>query len=119
MPKKTNKQVIEEVIIPRGETVETILENVEIDLTKEEKATGLLVAYAPFELNGEHYEPGDVFTPPADWQRDDSFEEFRAVSRKNSAGNEIGVAFVYPGEIIDRKTKERQYRRAVLPLKEA
>jgi hypothetical protein len=79
----------------------------------------VLLVYSPFSVDGVEYKIGDVFTPPAGWTRDDSFEEFREVSRKNKGAQEIGIAFSYPGEIIDPKTKERQSRRAVLPIKEA
>ena len=119
MPKKTKKV---EQVIERDETNDVVIslrEEVETPVVVKIAKPAGLVAYAPFEVNGEAYEVGDVFTPPAGWTRDDSFEEFRAVSRKNSGGQEIGIAFTYPGEIIDKKTKERQARRAVLPLKEA
>jgi hypothetical protein len=79
----------------------------------------VLLVYSPFSVDGVEYKIGDVFTPPAGWTRDDSFEEFREVSRKNKGAQEIGIAFAYAGEIIDPKTKERQSRRAVLPIKEA
>ena len=123
MPKKTKK--VEQVIEHDEESATVTLtnnsnEDVVVELRGSVKYdVGSLIAYAPFEVNGETYEAGDVFTPPAGWTRDDSFEEFRSVSHKNSGGQEIGIAFTYAGEIIDKKTKERQARRAVLPLKEA
>lgn len=112
MPKKIKK--VEQVIEP-----EYIANSTDPRGYEELDAPAGLVAYAPFEVNGEAYEAGDVFTPPAGWTRDDSFEEFRAISRKNKGAQEIGIAFAYAGEIIDRKTKERQTHRVVVPVKEA
>jgi hypothetical protein len=126
MPKKI-KKVEQESVVDLSEIIRIdeekaseIFEEINIEIVAKgtNKPAGL-VAYAPFEVNGEAYEAGDVFTPPAGWTRDDSFEEFREVSRKNKGAQEIGIAFTYAGEIIDPKTKERQSRRAVLPIKEA
>jgi hypothetical protein len=78
---------------------------------------GIFIAYAPFDFDGEHYEPGDEFTPRKSWTRDTAFEEFRSIERKKGA--DAGIAFMVPGAIIDKKTQERAYDRTVLPLKEA
>ena len=76
-----------------------------------------LIAYAAFEVDGEQYEAGDEFTPRKSWQRDDAFVEFRSVELKK--GGAVGIAFLVPGAIVDKKTQERQTNRIVLPLKEA
>lgn len=87
------------------------------ELIARSAAAPRLVAYAPFEWDGVQYEEGDTFTPPAGWTRDTAFDEFRSTERKNNTV--IGMAFTVPGEILDKKTQERAYRREVLPLKEA
>jgi hypothetical protein len=76
-----------------------------------------LIAYAPFDHDGEQYEPGDEFTPRKSWTRDVAFEEFRSIELKK--GGTVGIAFTVPGDIIDKKTQERAYNRIILPLKEA
>jgi hypothetical protein len=132
MPKKTKKVEtvvdLSEIIKIDEEKASEVFEKINIEVVSKDGPVfgetmgpklDALIAYAPFEVNGERYEAGDVFTPPAGWTRDDSFEEFREVSRKNKGAQEIGIAFTYAGEIIDPKTKERQSRRAVLPIKEA
>ena len=78
---------------------------------------GTLVAFAAFDYDGEHYEPGEEFIPRKSWTRDLSFDEFRSIERKNRPTS--GIAFLVPGAVIDKKTGERSQRREVLPVKEA
>lgn len=81
--------------------------------------TPVLVAYAPFELDGVEYAEGDTFTPPAGWVHAADFDQFRGIQQKNKMDKEIGIAFSVPGEWIDRKNNERAYHTRILPLKEA
>lgn len=83
----------------------------------EESATLRYIAYADFEQDGRQYFKGDEFIPPADWQRDFVYDEFRVTARKNSSS--IGIAFSRPGEFVNKKNQERLYHRVVLPLTEA
>lgn len=76
-----------------------------------------LIAYAAFDFDGEHYEPGDEFIPRPSWARDLAFDEFRSVEKKNGAVR--GIAFTVPGEVVNKKTGERLYHREVFPIKEA
>lgn len=72
----------------------------------------VLVATAPFDEGGRHYEPGDEFEVPANWQRDFVHEEI--VNQKG--GNR--VCFMQP-EIQEDKAKKIEYkpgRRVLLPV---
>ena len=126
-PKKTAKvePKFDPPVIPEGaidwaaipeprETTEELIETANQALAQPRHG---FFAYAPFDVDGAHYEKGDEFTPPAGWTRDAAFDEFRSIERKNSA--HPGIAFIVPGEILDKKTKERAYSREVLPLTEA
>src|SRR5690349_11245876 len=98
-PKKTAKAQpkYEEPIIPEGATTyewNTTNNDVTVasnDLTVAKKS-GVYVAYAPFDFDGEHYEPGEEFTPRKTWTRDVAFEEFRSVELKR--GGTVGIAFL-------------------------
>ena len=80
------------------------------------------VAVAGFEWDGRQYEKGDTFTPPADWERDTAFEEFRNINR---ARQKMGIPFYYAvkvGEMRNEATNKLEpimdNRRVVLPLTE-
>jgi hypothetical protein len=92
--KNIRKPVVEEVVLEGMKDVTLSIEPVG------------LIAYAPFDYDKRHYEPGDVFNP-AGLVLDSDFDTFRAIEKKNAGGEEIGTAFV---------TKEG--RRVILPVKE-
>jgi hypothetical protein len=132
-PKKTAKvqPQYEEEVIPAAATVTitkddsegfeaTIVNNTDEPVPFPSIHTsprGVYVAYAPFDFDGEHYEAGDEFTPRKSWLRDTAFEEFRSVELKR--GGAVGIAFLVPGEVIDKKTGDRAQSRQILPVKEA
>jgi hypothetical protein len=125
-PKKTAKvqpkYEYEEEVIPQAATEyeerNTVAVNdVTIATKPAPEKSGTYVAYAPFDHDGEHYETGDEFTPRKSWLRDTAFEEFRSVELKR--GGAVGIAFLVPGEIIDKKTGDRAQSRQILPVKEA
>lgn len=113
-PKKKAK--FDEPVIPENADLSLVYDTTAEDKPAVQPRHGLF-AYAAFELDGVRYEAGDEFTPPANWTRDTDYDEFRGIQRKGGA--DLGIAFTVPGEILDRKTGERVYRREVLPLKEA
>ncbi len=55
------------------------------DNKPQEKPKGL-TAYAPFEIGGHAYKPGDLFQPPTGWTRDAAHDETRAIGAKHGAG---------------------------------
>lgn len=114
-PKKTTKvePKYEEEVIP-AETAVFAREFAEAVVPA---PRGTYVTYAPFDFDGEHYEEGEEFTPRKSWTRDVAFEEFRSVELKK--GGTVGIAFLVPGEVIDKKTGERAQSRQILPVKEA
>ncbi len=85
--------------------------------TKAASKSGRFIILSDFEYFGKEYKVGDEFIMPAEWTRDAEYDEFaRTQSLKQRSAS--GIAFTYPGEIVDQKTKERQVHRAILPLKE-
>jgi hypothetical protein len=103
--------------VPTQELAEAYIEETKAPAPQPKPAVVRLIAYAPFDHDGEQYEPGDEFTPRKTWTRDTAFEEFRSIELKK--GGTVGIAFTVPGDIIDKKTQERAYNRIILPLKEA
>lgn len=78
-----------------------------------------LVAYAPFDFAGKHYEAGDAFILPEGYVHDVAADQFSEVSRKNkAAGEEVGMIFAHP-PVIEPGRKEPTERRSKLPVKEA
>ncbi len=119
MPKKQTKPAVVE-----PDPVEELKQELETETPpapapKPAKKTLAYIAYAPFEQDGEKYEEGDTFSPPNGWTVDTGFDEFRGIQVKNKEDKGIGIAFNVPGEIINKKTGERLYRRQVLPVREA
>lgn len=95
----------------------TIVEEFESGTPVSTGKTGGYAAFAAFEMSGNSYASGDVFSIPQGWTRDNAFDEFRGTEKKNRTM--LGIAFNVPGEILDKKTGERAYTRQVLPVSEA
>ena len=115
MPKK---KIVEE--FEAGLSVdlqELAAEHIEEPKPKTKKVSGVFVIYKDFEYNGIEYLAGDKFIPHAGWVRDTEYDDFAKVQSVKQR-KAPGIAFLYPGEIIDQKTKERAQHRAILPLKE-
>ncbi len=117
MPKKTQ---IEEQF-EAGEQVDTQELAAAMSTTpksEEKKKAGKYIAYAAFELFGKQYQEGDEFVPPADFVRDVKFDEFRSMEKKTTDGTKLGLAFMAEGQILNAKTREREYVRHILPIAE-
>ncbi len=124
MPKKTTKPAVvePEPVIIKPDPIDELKQELETEAPpapKPEKKALAYIAYAPFEQDGEQYKEGDTFSPPNGWAVDTGFDEFRGIQVKNKEDKEIGIAFNVPGEIINKKTGERLYRRQVIPVREA
>ncbi len=61
-----------------------------------------LRAYAPFNLDGRHYEPGDIFEVPAGWKfeeqmaQDGSFQEHKGISFSHEGFSHVDEASSRP-----------------------
>ena len=72
---------------------------------QKEEVKPALIAFAPFDFLGTHYEIGDPFTPPEGWQHDAAFDTTVQIGRRRT-GNK-GMTYTRDG------------RRYTLPVKES
>jgi hypothetical protein len=73
------------------------------------------VALKDFALFDKEYKEGEVVEIPAGWVEDPAFDEFR--NEKRRPVEQVGTAFSYYGDWIDKKANERQVMREILPVK--
>jgi hypothetical protein len=68
------------------------------------------IAGKPFDLAGEHYEPGDEWMQPQDWERDEEFEaRFGHVWPVFAHDEQVGVN--------EKRKPEYVTKHVILPVK--